>query len=129
MKTRHQQTPAYVTRDGSEIRELMHPDVHPALGVRHQSLAEARVAPGQRTVLHCHRKSEEIYHISAGSGRMQRGDDWFDIHAGDSICITPGTPHRLDNTGDDTLVVLCCCSPPYSHEDTELLEADHSADD
>jgi hypothetical protein len=33
----------YVTRDGSEIRELLHPDRH---AVRHQSLAEATVAPG-----------------------------------------------------------------------------------
>jgi hypothetical protein len=33
----------YVTRDGSEIRELMHPGVH---GNRAQSLAEATIGPG-----------------------------------------------------------------------------------
>ena len=39
----------YVTKDGSEIRELMHPTVH---GNRQQSLAEATVAPGAQTALH-----------------------------------------------------------------------------
>lgn len=129
MKTNSRQIAAYITRDGSEIRELMHPDTHQQLGARRQSLAEARVAAGERTVLHCHHQSEEIYHITAGNGRMQRGEQWFAIQPGDSICIPPGTPHRLDNTGDSILVVLCCCSPPYSHQDTELLEAGDSADE
>ena len=43
MKTRYAEIPAYVTKDGSEIRELMHPAQH---GNRLQSLAEATVAPG-----------------------------------------------------------------------------------
>ena len=36
--------------------------------------------------------------------------------------IAPGTAHKLWNTGDDPLVLLCCCSPPYADADTELLE-------
>ncbi|WP_111657184.1 cupin domain-containing protein [Isoalcanivorax indicus] len=123
MKTRYAELPAYTTRDASEIRELLHPDVHAALGVRHQSLAEARVAPGAATVLHRHHRSEEIYHITAGGGRMTLGEETFTLRAGDTVCITPGTPHRLENTGDTPLVVLCACSPPYAHDDTELLEA------
>ena len=41
----------YITKDGSVIRELMHPAVH---GNQLQSLAEATVQPGQRTQLHRH---------------------------------------------------------------------------
>jgi hypothetical protein len=38
----------YVTKDGSEIRELMHPSTH----ANHaQSLAEASVFPGERTMV------------------------------------------------------------------------------
>ena len=33
-----------------------------------------------------------------------------------------GTPHRLHNDGEVDLVVVCACSPPYSHEDTVLVE-------
>ena len=36
--------------------------------------------------------------------------------------IAPGVPHKLWNTGAEPLVLLCCCAPPYSHEDTVLLE-------
>jgi mannose-6-phosphate isomerase-like protein (cupin superfamily) len=108
----------YITRDGSEIRELLHPDQHP---VRQQSLAEAVVPPGATTLLHRHLLSEEIYHVTHGTGRMTLGDEVFTIAPGDSIAIAPGTPHRVENTGDEALHILCCCAPAYSHADTELL--------
>jgi len=114
----YQSVPLYITKDGSTIRELMHPAVH---GNRNQSLAEARLEPGAVTELHLHRRSEELYHITAGEGVMTLGDAQFVVRVGDTVCIPPGTPHRLRNTGGTTLVVLCCCSPPYSHDDTELL--------
>lgn len=111
-------SPAYTTRDGSQIRELMHPAVH---GNTHQSLAEATVPPGESTRLHRHRSSEELYHFTAGEGMMTLGGERFAVAAGDTVCIPPGEPHGLENTGADPLRLLCCCSPPYAHEDTELL--------
>lgn len=121
-RSRYAAIAAYVTRDGSEIRELMHPAVH---GNRAQSLAEATVAPGTRTQLHRHAVTEELYHVTAGRGRMTLGDACFDVGAGDTVAIAPGTPHRIEATGTEPLRILCCCSPPYSHDDTELLpEAD-----
>ena len=119
MKTRYADIPAYITKDGSTIRELMHPSVH---GNRLQSLAEATVAPGERTHLHRHAVTEELYHVSAGSGIMTLGDSCFKVGAGDTVLIAPGTPHMIEATGTEPLRILCCCSPPYSHEDTELLE-------
>lgn len=118
MLTRYRNQPPFETRDGSEIRELMHPAVH---GNVNQSLAEARVAPEQRTALHWHRASEELYHVTAGEGLMTLGDDRFPIATGDTVAIAPRTAHCVENTGTEPLVILCCCSPPYSHEDTELL--------
>ncbi len=118
-KSRYAEIPAYITKDGSQIRELMHPAVH---GNRLQSLAEATVAPGTRTQLHRHAVTEELYHVTAGSGLMTLGDRCFKVGAGDTVAIAPGTPHRIEATGTEPLRILCCCSPPYSHEDTELLE-------
>ncbi len=109
--------PVYITKDGSSIRELMHPALH---GNVRQSLAEARVPPGGSTLLHRHHESEEIYFILAGSGQMTLGDEEFAIRPGDTLLIPPGTLHRLRNTGDDTLCLLCACSPAYRHEDTEV---------
>jgi mannose-6-phosphate isomerase-like protein (cupin superfamily) len=104
--------------DGSEIRELMRPDKH---GNAKQSLAEATVEPGQETVLHKHLRTEELYHITAGRGLMILGEERFEVRAGDTICIPPGTPHCIANSGLEPLRILCCCSPAYSHEDTVLL--------
>jgi len=52
---------------------------------------------------------------------MVLGDERFDVMAGDTVCIMPDTPHQITNTGAAPLKLLCCCSPAYSHGDTELL--------
>ena len=122
MKTSHDRIPPYTTKDGSQVRELMHPAVH---GNRNQSFAEAIVATGCRTHLHRHRMTEEIYHITSGEGSMRLGESVFVVHAGDTICIPPGTPHCIENTGAVPLKILCACSPAYSHEDTELVRGIH----
>lgn len=116
-KTRYAEIPAYVTKDGSEIRELMHPSAH---GNRNQSLAEATVMPGKATQLHRHAATEELYHITSGTGLMTLGDKLIAVGPRDTVLIPPGMAHKIEATGDEPLRVLCCCSPPYSHEDTEL---------
>ena len=108
----------YTTKDASQIRELMHPRHHAS---QHQSLAEAIVHPGKTTTRHCHHKSEELYYILQGEGLMSLGEEQFEVKPQDTVCILPGTPHCIKNTGDTPLHILCSCSPPYSHEDTELL--------
>jgi mannose-6-phosphate isomerase-like protein (cupin superfamily) len=118
MRTIYRMIAPFVTKDGSEIRELMHPAVH---GNRNQSFAEATVQPGTRTALHRHDISEEIYHITQGQGTMTLGDQSFPVSAGDTVCIAPGVSHRIEAGGSVVLRILCACSPPYSHRDTELL--------
>jgi mannose-6-phosphate isomerase-like protein (cupin superfamily) len=81
----------FTTKDGSTIRELHHTQA--------QSLAEATLEPDQATQRHFHRRSEEIYFVTKGSG-------------------SPGAWHTLENDGTSELTILCVCSPPYSHEDT-----------
>ncbi len=109
----------YITKDGSEIRELMHPNVH---GNRAQSLAEATVLPGSATTLHMHRVTEEIYHFTQGSGVMRLGENSFAVKVGDTIAIPPGTAHCVFNSGATPMKILCACSPAYAHDDTVLLQ-------
>jgi len=108
----------FTTLDGSTIREIAGPAWTPA---RNQSLAEATVPVGGRTVAHYHRVTEELYFFTAGSGRMTLGDDEREVAAGDCVVIPPGQVHDLVNTGAEPLVLLCCCAPAYSHEDTVLV--------
>ena len=118
-RSRYNEAAPYLTKDGSEIRELMHPAHH---GNANQSLAEALVPPGSATLLHRHRRSEELYHVTAGSGFMTLGDEVFKVTVGDTVHIPPGTPHRIENRGTEPLRMLCCCAPAYSHDDTQLLD-------
>ena len=121
MKSNRSAVDAYVTKDRSVIRELMHPSVQ---GNRAQSLAEATLPPGAVTLLHRHAITEEIYHFISGEGWMTLGNERFAVRAGDTVCISPGLAHRLENPGGADLVLLCSCSPAYNHDDTELLSED-----
>jgi len=109
----------YVTRDGSEVREIVGP---PTATAENQSIAEATVAPGAETIEHFHRVSEEVYHFTVGAGRMRLGAEEAAVGAGDTVTIAAGTRHKLWNPGPEPLVLLCCSAPPYSHEDTVLCE-------
>src|ERR1051325_4151184 len=105
-KERLDSAEAFITKDGSEIRELAG---IPTGNSRHQSLAEATVPPGAETDEHYHRASEEIYLFTSGRGRMKRGEDESDVSAGDTVVIPRGTPHKLWNDGTEPLRLLCCC--------------------
>jgi len=117
-RTRLEEREAFTTADGSSIRELAGP---PSGNAVNQSLAEATVPPGGETIEHYHRASEEIYLFTSGAGRMRLGDEEGEVRAGDTVVIAPGTRHKLWNTSAQPLVLLCCCAPPYSHDDTVLL--------
>ena len=110
----------YGTKDTSTIRELAHPS---NIAARHQSLAEATLAPGQATLAHFHRQSEEIYYILSGRAEVRLGMDASTCEAGAAIVIAPGVTHQIRNVGPEDLVFLCACAPPYSHEDTFFEEA------
>ena len=114
------EVPAFTTKDGSEIRELL---AYRNSTVRNQSLAEARVPVGGSTLEHYHMQTEEIYYITAGTGRMRIEGETRDVKPGDAIAIPPGQKHKIWNTGKTTLTLLCCCAPAYEHNDTIITEA------
>ena len=114
---RRDQSIPFTTKDGSTIRSLLDRTNSTAAN---QSLAEATVPPGGATEPHRHPTTEEIYYILAGTGRITVGDETRDVGPLDAILILPGARHTIANTGPSDLVFLCCCAPPYSHEDTVL---------
>lgn len=122
MEVKHlEQIPAFITKDGSEIRELL---AYRNSAIRHQSLAEARLPVGASTQEHYHPRAEEIYYITHGTGRVRIEGEMVEVRAGDAIAIPPGQKHKLWNTGEVALRLLCCCSPAYEHGDTVITEKD-----
>ena len=105
----------FTTKDGSEIREYLHTVV--------QSLAEATLLPGQATQRHYHRLSEEIYLIVEGGGLMEIDGEEREVGADEAILIPAGARHTLV-AGSEGVRLLCCCVPPYSHDDTYFEAAE-----
>lgn len=105
----------FVTKDGSSIRSILDLTNAP---VQQQSLAEALLPVGGVTERHYHSQSEEFYFILEGEGSMEIDGEQRDVGPGDGILIPPGSWHQI--TARSELRFLCCCAPPYSHEDTFL---------
>jgi mannose-6-phosphate isomerase-like protein (cupin superfamily) len=111
----HEQTP-FTTKDGSTIRSLLDLSNAP---VALQSLAEATVPSGTVTQRHYHRVSEEFYYILEGRGVMELDGEHREVTVGDAILIPRGAWHSI--RADESLKFLCCCAPPYAHEDTYFV--------
>lgn len=109
----------YTTLDGSRVLELIRPE---AEGSTKLSLARARVEPGASTLRHVHHKAEEAYYVLSGEGALEIGGAVERVSPGDARLIPPGVEHRVTAVGAEPLVILCVCSPPYEHDDTELTE-------
>jgi mannose-6-phosphate isomerase-like protein (cupin superfamily) len=83
-----------------------------------RGLAEATLDPGQAAQRHYHREAEEIYFLLEGIGEMEVDGERARVSPGDAILIPPGAWHQIRASADGPLRLLCCCAPPYRHEDT-----------
>jgi mannose-6-phosphate isomerase-like protein (cupin superfamily) len=117
------QVPAFITKDGSEIRELL---AYRNSSIRNQSLAEARLPVSGSTQEHYHVLTEEIYFITHGTGRIRIDGEIREVNPGDAIAIRPGQKHKLWNLGNEPLRLLCCCAPAYEHSDTVITETEEA---
>jgi mannose-6-phosphate isomerase-like protein (cupin superfamily) len=103
----------FITKDGSTIRSILDRTNAP---VQKQSLAEARVLAGAKTERHYHKLAEELYLILEGTGEIELDGEHRMVGPGDAVLIPSGTWHTI--TATEPLRFLCCCAPPYAHEDT-----------
>ncbi len=103
----------FTTKDGSTIRSLLDRANAP---VANQSLAEATLPPGAATERHYHGVSEEFYYILEGTGLMEIDGQEREVSPGDAILIPAKAWHQI--TAEGAMRFLCCCAPPYAHEDT-----------
>jgi mannose-6-phosphate isomerase-like protein (cupin superfamily) len=112
-------SPQFVTKDRSKIREIMAPRNSI---IARQSLAEAVVSVGNATDEHYHKDSEEIYFVLSGVGEIRVNGESAPVRVGDAIALPPGSVHKIWNRGNSDLVFLCVCVPPYEHDDTIITE-------
>ena len=75
------------------------------------------VKPGGRLSLQLHHQRSEHWVVISGTARVTRGDDVFDLPAGQSTGIPVETRHRIENPGQETLHVIEVQDGPYLGED------------
>lgn len=110
--------PEFVAGDGTQLRELLHPDKQP-LDLRY-SLAHAIVPVGQVSTPHALITSE-VYYILQGQGEMHIGDETQSVEPGDAIYIPPNARQFIRNTGPEPLVFICIVDPAWRKEDETVF--------
>lgn len=79
-----------------------------------ESFEYCRVPPGASLGLHVHARTEEIYFIIAGSGRMRLGEEVNEVGPGDLIVTALGDRHGIEAIGDEDLEFVCAEAMPPS---------------
>jgi mannose-1-phosphate guanylyltransferase/mannose-6-phosphate isomerase len=75
------------------------------------------VNAGGRLSLQLHHKRSEHWVVIAGTARVTRGQEIFDLQVGHSTEIPVETKHRLENPGQETLHIIEVQNGPYLGED------------
>jgi mannose-6-phosphate isomerase-like protein (cupin superfamily) len=108
------------TREKCYITELSNTSDDPDV-----SIAQARVAPGITTRWHRLYKTAERYYIISGRGKVEVGTQLSrEVNPGDIVLIPPMCRQRITNIGSVDLVFLAICTPRFSNEVYEDVEAD-----
>ncbi len=75
------------------------------------------VHPGSRLSLQLHHQRSEHWVVIAGTARVTRNEELFDLQVGMSTAIPVETKHRLENPGPNTLHIIEVQNGPYLGED------------
>ena len=74
---------------------------------------ETTIPPGVGLPLHKHpHPVEELLYVLRGRGIETVGDEQREVGPGTAIFIPPEVEHRIENTGDEMLMLLVVVSPP-----------------
>jgi mannose-6-phosphate isomerase-like protein (cupin superfamily) len=91
----------YTLRDNTELKNLV--------------LSQTILHVAQNTNGHYHEGQEEVYFFMYGQGRMQVGDETFEVTASDIVLIKDGLFHKVWNTGESDLVFNCIFEGKRNH--------------
>ncbi|MDE4908050.1 cupin domain-containing protein [Methanogenium marinum] len=109
-------------RDGTHLREILHPSHFSGAVACRFSLAHAYLEPGE--VSHPHRLVEscEVYYILSGIGVMHIGDEAEEVHAGQVVYIPAGAVQYIANAGASRLEFLAIVDPMWAESDDERVD-------
>jgi mannose-6-phosphate isomerase-like protein (cupin superfamily) len=69
---------------------------------------------GQAMEKHAHQVQTRFYIVLEGKGRAWVGSEQSEIEPGKVIWVPPGHAHRLENSGNERLVLLIAIAPAHA---------------
>lgn len=84
-------------------------------------ITQITIDPNESTEKHFHKKTTEVYSVTAGDGLLICGETKQNIEPGSIVIIEPNTPHQIVNTGFTPLIVLSCKDKPRQTRDYYVL--------
>jgi mannose-6-phosphate isomerase-like protein (cupin superfamily) len=86
------------------------------------TMAHVTMNPGAYSLLHKHRKMDEVYIVTKGFGVLKVAGMCYELRAGSVVRINAGAPHQFFNTGATALEHLVLADPPFDPSDVVVLE-------
>lgn len=118
--SRNSEKPPKITNPRGEIiQEILGLE---ASHVESHSLAQVTIPPGNSSVPHYHKNSEESYLILSGKATMSIDQRDFELETGEAVLIEPNEVHVISNDEDQNLVFLAVCVPAWHPEDSFAVD-------
>tara|TARA_R100000742_G_C4237168_1_gene57548 strand:- start:211 stop:567 length:357 start_codon:yes stop_codon:yes gene_type:complete len=88
------------------------------------TLSKTTLKPNQSTKGHSHDELEEVYFFMKGRGRMQLGEEIFEVKAEDIVLIPQGKFHRVFNDMHFPMEFICVFQKYDRNSDTAKYKKD-----
>ncbi len=83
-----------------------------SLDPKHLSVSLIHVPPGEKVrPAHSHPNGEELIYIITGTGRVLVDGAVDPVREGTAVLFRQGSPHMLQNTGEEEMKVICFFAP------------------
>lgn len=111
---------------GGEHNRFLTSFISPALQeeIKGFSIGMVIVPPHTKSGVHVHEKTNEIWYILAGTGKIQVGDDVRDVYPGLLVYGPPGISHQVINDSIDSVLKALLILNPDGDELLVLKNAD-----
>lgn len=96
--------------------------VTPLIAGGQHSVAYAIIPPRAATRKHYHPIAEETYYILSGMGRLVIDGQMCHVRSGDTVLIEPNERHQIWAEGDENLVFVVVCAPPWESSNSVFVE-------
>jgi len=90
---------------------VLNTDLARQLGARELGARLWRLAPGQASTRHRHRRTEELYVLLEGTGRMRVGSEVLTLARLSAVVVSPRTVRQLFNDTDSDQLWLVVGAP------------------